>query len=227
VFDTNDGTGQRYKIQNERKSDRIGKEIRILRATKKPDAAKFVLQNTDSWLPELPRNLTEGDKADNNEEGPKEKEEQLEAALRTRVLIRLANHTEIKKVISKFRQENPKWKEQLPDLLQLLGKKQRQKDEKAKAKRREEERKRRKERNSDSKKIQKNAMKKDKESDAEDTDLILYPFSSHSFVSSLNHYSFPFFASFPLPFSWLLLFRLSGAASYPVIGADLVTALST
>ena len=38
-----DESGQRYKIQNERKADRFGKEILLLKKSKKRDIALFVL----------------------------------------------------------------------------------------------------------------------------------------------------------------------------------------
>lgn len=147
---TNDvESGERHKVQNEKKADRFGKEIRLLQKSKKRDIALFVLQNVDHWLPELPRNLLENDLDDNREATIKnkalaEKENELETALRKRALTRIANHTEVKKTISKFREDYPTWKDQIPLLLPLLGMKQREKDEKAKHKRRQEERKRRK-----------------------------------------------------------------------------------
>ena len=101
-INTTDATGQRHKIQNERKSQRLGKEIRILSKVKKLDAAKFILQNKESWLAELPRNLTEINNTVTNEEETNSLEEQLQKALYDRVLIRLANHAGVRKAVNLF-----------------------------------------------------------------------------------------------------------------------------
>ena len=164
-------TGERYKVQNDRKADRFRKEIAILKKIKKKDAALFVLENLECWMPELPKNLTNYNDMNDDEKDNTENDKALEAALRKRVLIRLANHTEIKKVVCKFREDYPNWKEKLPVIIPVLGIKQRQKEEKSKSKRRQEERKRRKERTISSKISKNKSIDATKDPTAEGDDL--------------------------------------------------------
>ena len=138
--------GKRQKIQNDRKADRLIKEIHELKKIKKRDVALFVLQNTDYWLPELPRNLVM-DNTQNELQDAEQKDKKLLDSLSKRALIRMSNHGDVKKIVGQFRQDYPSWNEKLPGLIAVLGKKQREKDEFSKTKRRQEERKRRKEKN--------------------------------------------------------------------------------
>ena len=138
--------GKRQKIQNDRKANRLIKEIHELKKMKKRDIALFVLQNTDYWLPELPRNLVM-DNIQNELQDAEQKDKELLDSLSKRALIRMSNHGDIKKIVGQFRQDYPSWNEKLPGLIAVLGKKQRDKDELSKTKRRQEERKRRKEKN--------------------------------------------------------------------------------
>ena len=141
--------GQRQKLQNNRKADRFVQEIHALKKAKKRDIALFVLQNTDYWLPELPRDLVNNSTNSNECKENEKSEKELHDSLGKRALIRMSNHGEVKKLVSKFREDYPSWQGNLPRLLTVLGKKQRQKDDKSKIKRRREERERRKEKNKD------------------------------------------------------------------------------
>ena len=138
-------TGKRQKLQNDRKADRLITEIQALKKTRKRDVALFVLQNTDHWLPELPRNLITQNNIENESQNLEKNEKELYDALCKRALIRMSNHGDVKKLVGQFRQDYPSWNEKLTGLLAILGKKQREKDEYSKTKRRREERKRRKE----------------------------------------------------------------------------------
>ena len=142
--------GKRQKLQNDRKADRLVKEIYALKKAKKRDIALFVLQNTDSWLPELPRHLVNNDGVQSvcNDT---DKDKELLDSLSKRALIRMSNHGAVKKLVTQFRQDYPRWNDDLPGLLAVLGKKQRLKDELSKSNRRKEERKRRKQKNKDKK----------------------------------------------------------------------------
>ena len=122
------------------------KEIHELKKIKKRDVALFVLQNTDYWLPELPRNLVM-DNMQNELQDAEQKDIELRDSLSKRALIRMSNHGDVKKIVGQFRQDYPSWNDKLPGLIAVLGKKQREKDEFSKTKRRQEERKRRKEKN--------------------------------------------------------------------------------
>jgi len=142
--------GKRQKLQNERKADRLVKEIYALKKAKKRDIALFVLQNTDSWLPELPRHLVSNDNVQ-SVSNDTDKNKELIDSLSKRALIRMSNHGVVKKLVTQFRQDYPRWNEDLPGLLAVLGNKQRLKDELSKSNRRKEERKRRKQKNKDKK----------------------------------------------------------------------------
>ena len=134
-------------MQNDRKADRFVKEIHALKQTKNRDIALFVLQNTDYWLPELPRDPANNSTNTNECKENDKSEKELHDSLCKRALIRMSNHGELKKLVSKFREEYPNWQAKLPTLLPVLGNKQRQKDDKFKTKRRREERERRKGKN--------------------------------------------------------------------------------
>merc|ERR1711944_336617 len=100
-------TGKRQKLQNDRKADRLITEIQALKKTRKRDVALFVLQNTDHWLPELPRNLINQNNIENESQNLEKNEKQLYDALCKRALIRMSNHGDVKKLVGQFRQDYP------------------------------------------------------------------------------------------------------------------------
>ena len=111
------------KDKNERKAERLTKEMNILKKLKRDDIAKFSLANTKSFLPEI---------------NPDKDKDRLDELLTNRAYVRLSNSSVLSKDVLKFRKKFPNWEKELPQIIKSLGTKQKRKEEKLKQKRKDE-----------------------------------------------------------------------------------------
>ena len=110
------------KNKNERKTERLTKELNILKKLKKDQVSKFALSNTQNFLPEI---------------NP-EKTDDIDEILTKRAFIRLCNTPVLAKDVQQFRKKFPNWESELPKITKNLGVKQKRKEEKLREKRKEE-----------------------------------------------------------------------------------------
>ena len=110
----------KMKNQNERKTERLTKELSILKRLKKDHVSKFALSNTQNFLPEI---------------NPEKAE--IDEILTKRACIRLCNTPVLAKEVQQFRKKFPNWESELPKITKNLGVKQKRKDEKLREKRKE------------------------------------------------------------------------------------------
>ena len=111
------------KEKNERKAERLTKEMNILKKLKRDDIAKFSLSNTKSVLPEI---------------NPDKDKDRIDELLTNRAYVRLSNSSVLSKDVLKFRKKFPNWEKELPQIIKSLGTKQKRKEEKLKQKRKDE-----------------------------------------------------------------------------------------
>ena len=110
----------KQKTQNERKTERLTKELNILKRLKKDQVSKFALSNTQNFLPEINPEKTE-----------------IDEILTKRAFIRLCNTPVLGKDVQQFRKKFPNWESELPKITKNLGVKQKIKEEKLREKRKE------------------------------------------------------------------------------------------
>ena len=84
----------KMKNQNERKTERLTKELSILKRLKKDHVSKFALSNTQNFLPEI---------------NPEKAE--IDEILTKRACIRLCNTPVLAKEVQQFRKKFPNWGE--------------------------------------------------------------------------------------------------------------------
>ncbi len=114
------------KTKNNRKADRIVKELDFIKTVKKDIVSRFALENEGANVEINPEKVTA---------------DEMEELLKKRALARLSNQKVMKSAVNEFRSKYPNWRKELPAVLKVLGKKQQKKNEKAKKKKKQESKK--------------------------------------------------------------------------------------